>query len=95
MKTTSPTMTTQDVVDACWEYATSPKGSELRRTQIAERIAAHLGKDVERVEAVLRLHRGRVDGIYLEAGGQPSLASLVREDEAVSDALDALPEVVA
>lgn len=87
------TMTAQDVVDACWTYATTPEKAEATRTEIAERIAAHFGKDPARVAAVLRLHRGRVDGIYIEANGQPSLGSLHLQDEAVADALAALPTV--
>lgn len=85
-------MTPQDIVDACWTYATS--ATEIERDQIAQRIADHYHADSDQASAVLTRHLRRIATIYDAADQRPSLGSLELADEQVADELGRL-EVVA
>lgn len=85
-------MTPRDVVEACWNYATS--ATEIERDQIAQRIADHYHADSDQVAAVLTRHLRRIATIYDEAHQRPSLGSLELADEQVANELGRL-EVMA
>lgn len=81
-------MTPYQIQRACIEYVDTR--DPVRRADIARRIAGALKADPDEVEAVLKRHRSAVEELYDNTHNRPSMASLEREDEIVSDALAGL-----